>query len=156
MNSYGRRDSASQEKKQPKSNLAANEYLFFLPYVTLGLVLTIVFLLVFALLYVLFPFNPSAMDVMVKTITIAVIIIISYVAGKAAGLTGWFVGGSVGVIYMLCATLLGILTLSVNLFSVSPIWNLLAGFVLGAVGGMIGVGARPRRKKGMYIRRKGR
>lgn len=63
-------------------------------------------------------------------------------AGRLAGKTGWMHGGLVGLLYMLVANMLlsgeGIAGLGVAVFSL----RLLAGFLAGAIGGMLGVNTR--------------
>lgn len=152
MSAYSK--ARKQDKKPQKKESAFREILFFMPFVLIGLAITVGLMLVFSFLYVILPFMPENIGLISSTIRILVLFLISFLAGKTAGNAGWFVGGAVGIIYMLVATFFGVILFTVNLLSADPLINLAAGFIIGAIGGIVGVSAQTRKSRSVFIRRK--
>ncbi|MGI6364950.1 MAG: TIGR04086 family membrane protein [Bacillota bacterium] len=105
-----------------------------------ALVLTAIFLLLITLLVSVTSITEIwARWLMVVCCGVAVFIG-SYQTGRSMGRSGWFNGGATGLSYVVLMLLLALL-LDLGLTARSLI-TLVAGFALGAIGGVIGVNNR--------------
>lgn len=87
--------------------------------------------------YTAFP--EKYIDVIVLITTVLSIVISGMIVSVGARSHGWLNGGIGGFFYMLVLWMLGMVFSDGVAFSKSKIFMLMLGFVLGAVGGIIGI-----------------
>ncbi len=85
--------------------------------------------------------------VIVKAITFVSIIYGGFMAAKNNGCRGLLSGAISGLIYFVVLCCLGMLVLGKSVFSISIILSLLFSILFGAVGGIIGVNMKHKRKR---------
>ena len=111
-----------------------------------ALILSVVLIAVSALLMLFLPFNDSYL----RPAAIAVSVICTLIGGRAAAAKNgraWLSGGIVGLAYFLILFILSLIFLAGTPLSPMVFVMLAAGFVCGAIGGIIGGNSRHRRRR---------
>lgn len=100
---------------------------------------TFIVFAVFAALITYTGFSETYIDTVVIITTVLSIIISGMAVSVGARSRGWLNGGIGGVVYMFVLTLLGMMFQDDAFFGMRDVLMLLIGFVLGAVGGIVGI-----------------
>ena len=128
-------------------------FLFFVPFLVLAYLLTLVFFMIVAAVYTLFPLNASVLPGTTVVITVAVLLAVAFFAGRTGSAPGWFSGGIFALLYGVIMCLAGVIFSSIALFSLKTLAVLISCFLVGAFGGILGINTRPRpRRRGYYVR----
>ena len=86
-------------------------------------------------------------ELLVMVLTAACVFLGGFRAAKHAGRQGLLQGSAFGLIYMLVLSLAGMLIMGEWSMSAQSLLTLLIGILCGAIGGILGVNARQKRKR---------
>ena len=100
---------------------------------------TFIVFLVFAAIITYTGFPEMYIDTVVIITTILSVLISGMAVSVGARSRGWLNGGIGGFVYMLVLVVLGMVFSDGALFDKSDVLMLILGFVLGAIGGIIGI-----------------
>ncbi len=100
---------------------------------------TFIVFAVFAAVITYTGFSEAHIDKVVVITTALAIIISGMAVSAGARSRGWLNGGLGGVVYMLVLEVLGIVFNEGALYDIGDVLMIALGFVLGAVGGIIGI-----------------
>lgn len=100
---------------------------------------TFIVFLVFAAIITYTGFPETYIDMVVIITTVLSILISGMIVSAGARSRGWLNGGIGGFVYMLVLVVLGMAFSDGALFDKTDVLMLVLGFVLGAVGGIIGI-----------------
>lgn len=100
---------------------------------------TFIVFAVFAAVITYTSFPEMYTDTVVVITTVLAIIISGMAVSAGARSRGWLNGGIGGFVYMLVLLVLGIVFSDGAVFDMKDVLMLVSGFVLGAVGGIIGI-----------------
>ena len=130
--------------KQKKS-LSGSPVAFFLPYIVLSFLLTIGAFFVVGLVYTFIPIPEQALEPTALVITVAVLVVMSFSVGRATSQAGWLSGSILTLIYTVIMCLFGLITGNMPWIKVPFI--IITGFLIGALGGVLGINTRPKRPR---------
>lgn len=105
---------------------------------------TFIVFAVFAAVITYTSFPETFTDTVVVITTVLAIIISGMAVSAGARSRGWLNGGIGGFVYMLLLLVLGVIFSDGAVFDMKDVFALLLGFVLGAVGGIIGINMKRR------------
>ena len=119
---------------------------FFLPFVAIGFVLTLIAFLFLAVVYRFVPLSSAVLKVITAVISVCVLLIISYLSAKEAASV--ITGGITALIYSVIHSIFAVLSGSVPLLSVRTPFIIATGFLIGLIGAIFGDGSvRGRRRR---------
>ena len=129
------------------SDGGAFEFKQILKGVALAFVISVVLLLVCAVIMTYSPIPDGA----TRAVTIAVsgisILIAGFVVSRKTRRQGWLAGATCGLLYAAALYVFGSLIMLDFSITVSTMIVAAMGFVLGALGGIIGINTRPRKRR---------
>ena len=121
-------------------------FLGFLPFVVIGLVVSIIIFLIIAGVYTFTPMQPSVLSPLAVVVSLICVFAAGFLAGKMGAAPGWLAGGITGIGYAIVMIIAGWISTVVPLLSLRPLIILFACFVVGAVGGIFGINLKPRKR----------
>ncbi len=121
-----------------------------LPLVILEFAVTVLAVLVLALVYKFAPLSMSAVRSTMFVVSIVVMFAASFLAGRKAHSGGWLAGAVVTGIYGLVMVVLGWITGASPILSFKWLLTLVTALLIGAMGGIVGLNTRPKRRRRYY------
>lgn len=118
-----------------------------MPLIVFEFVVTFLAVLVLAVIYKLAPLPMGAVRSTMFVVSIAVMFAASFLAGRKAHSGGWLAGAVVTGIYGLVMVVLGWLTGASPILSVKWILTLITALLIGAMGGIVGLNTKPKRRR---------
>ncbi len=118
-----------------------------MPLIVFEFVVTFLAVLVLAVIYKLAPLPLGAVRSTMFVVSIAVMFAASFLAGRKAHSGGWLAGAVVTGIYGLVMVVLGWLTGASPILSVKWILTLITALLIGAMGGIVGLNTKPKRRR---------
>lgn len=116
-----------------------NKKIYLLKGVLLAFIITIVLITIFSLLLSFTTIKESKMSIYNTVIMIISIAAGGFYSAKKLKENGWINGGLVGIIYYIILLIINILFNKPFSFDIFSITKLLIAFVLGVIGGIIGI-----------------
>ena len=135
-----------QTYKRSGDGSPGGSILMFLPFVAIGLIVSVIIFLVIAGIYTVTPMQPSLLAPIAVVVSLVCVFASSFVAGKFGAAPGWLAGGITGAGYAIIMVIAGWVTGALPLLSARPILILLCCFAVGAVGGVFGINLKPKRR----------
>ena len=117
-----------------------------LPYVLVSYILMAVILLVISLLYFIIPFSEGELSVTTTIITIILLFTFAKFIGKNTKQNKAIYGGVYGGLFAFIMVVLGVCSKNIVLFSIGPVIYVLAGFLIGVIGGTFGSYSKRKRR----------
>ncbi|MCI9625688.1 MAG: TIGR04086 family membrane protein [Clostridia bacterium] len=118
-----------------------------MPLIVFEFVVTFLAVLVLAVIYKLAPLPLGAVRSTMFVVSIAVMFAASFLAGRKAHSGGWLAGAVVTGIYGMVMVVLGWLTGASPILSVKWILTLITALLIGAMGGIVGLNTKPKRRR---------
>ncbi|HHY14213.1 MAG TPA: TIGR04086 family membrane protein [Thermoanaerobacterales bacterium] len=114
-------------------------FLYILKGVLLSYILTLICFLIFAGIINLTSISYNIIPISTIVISAICIIISAFYISKATTNRGWLRGGSVGLLYVLILLVAGIFLVPDFNLTYFTLIKILIGFIIGSVGGILGV-----------------
>ncbi len=118
-----------------------------MPLIVFEFVVTFIAVLVLAVIYKLAPLSMGAVRSTMFVISIVVMFAASFLAGRKTYSGGWLAGAVVTGIYGLVMVVLGWLTGASPILSLKWILTLITALLIGAMGGIVGLNTKPKRRR---------
>lgn len=118
-----------------------------MPLIILEFVVTFLAVLMLAVIYKLAPLSMGAVHSTMFVISIVVMFAASFLAGRKARSGGWLAGAIVTGTYGLVMVILGWLTGASPILSLKWILTLITALLIGAMGGIVGLNTKPKRRR---------
>lgn len=132
----------SRENKQKED---AGLIVFFIRYVLMALMLTAVSFAVLAVVYIFIDIPSNVLEIVTLAISVVVLLIVSFAVGKESAIP--LTAGCVGLIYAAVRCLLAVIFGFVPFLSVRTPFELVTGFLIGMIGGILGSSGGRRRTR---------
>jgi len=121
--------------------------LFFVPYLIAAYALILVVFFILALLYMVLPVDQTALYGVTAIISVLIVVVVAFFAGRLGNAPGWFSGGIFGLLFSLIMCIAGAICGVIAVFSIKTLLILVTCFGAGAFGGILGVNTRTSRKR---------
>lgn len=132
----------SRETKEKKD---AGFVLFFLRYVLMALVMTVAVFVLLGIFYIFVDIPAKALGITTLVVSVLVSLVVSFIVGKdtAAPVTG----GCVVLMFALLRCILSIVFGFTSVLSLRTPFELITGFLIGLIGGILGSSGGNRRRR---------
>lgn len=125
---------------------------FFLPYWILSFIMVFIAFALVAAIFLITPLSQSTFPFISSFVFISVELAVSYLLGKFCKMPAIVSGSLYGAGMAIIMLFIGLITASINLFSLKFLFMLITGVLVGAFGAVAGLNLKPRKSKyGRYI-----
>ena len=131
-------------REKPKQN-DAGLVVFFLRYVLMALGLTAVAFAVLAAVYIFVDIPVHALEIITLVVSVIVALVVSFMVGKDSATP--LSGGCVTLVYTFLRCAVSVIFGFTPILSVRTPFELITGFLIGLLGGILGSGGGNRRRR---------
>ena len=125
----------------------AFEFKQILKGVALAFVISIILLLICAVIMTYSPIPDGAIGAVTTTVSGISILIAGIVTARKSRKQGWLSGATCGLLYAALLYIFGSLIMLDFSVTISTVIVIALGFLIGALGGIIGINTRPRKRR---------